>query len=605
MTDLEHSTLLDRETTLARYGLAELTRATSGSRTVRVAVLDGPVDLSHPAFADIALAGAGSSPQCKAPGSVGCEHGTAVLGVLAAARGSRVPGLCPGCTFLIAPFFGEAERSGPVPIAELAHAVRRAVTAGADILNLSVGMSDRARRLEGLGALHDAYDFARQCGTLIVAAAGNFGHVGHTPLIDHPWVIPVAAAGPSGGLHARSNAGQRVGRQGLLAPGSTLSTSSGARYAPFSGTSAAAPFVAGAAALLLSLFPGAPRPLIRFALLRSTHGRRSIIPPPLDGAAALQFLRKQTLEASSRRRFSHMTEASTAENLTAPAQDLATVIVPGDIGIVPAGGGTTCGCNAAAATPVKEEPPTYVYALGTIRAEWSSQSAKKEYAQVAADQRVTGSESQVLYEVLRANHYLAREACWIFSVEKQDIYQLVVRESDIDALIAAIEPRGREDDQDMIVGTRGPVRTCGAFTLPLVLADRVVTFNRSELFQLLKVPEGMEPTQFQRLAEDLFGHVRQFIDNVGVTDRDRAYNYLLTRYPQVYGLVAEKQQQGMRFDGLETQPSRLSESGGRLVNVVFKFSDRSTEAPEKYYVRVDVSGKYPFLASRLAPFYDR
>jgi hypothetical protein len=602
MPDLQPAPPADTPALLDKFGLSELMQESSGSSSVCIAVIDGPVDLQHPAFVNIDVHRSSSAHTCGRPQSKGCQHGTAVLGVLAAARGSGAPALCPGCSFMIQPVFGEAERSGPIAIETLASAVRSAVLAGADVVNLSLGLSNRARRLEGLEGLYAAYDLARQHGTLVVVAAGNFGHIGYTPLIDHPWVIPVAAATSEGRLHAASNAGQRVGRQGLLGPAATLSAAAGGAYAPFTGTSAAAPFVSGAAALLLSLHPRAPKALVRFALLGASHGRRSVIPPVLNAAAALRLLRKQTLETSNPRRVIHMSEVISTDKPAASASDLTSIVLSDNSSVVMSGG---CGCNGGAEAAAKEEPPVYVYALGTVRAEWSSQSAQKEYDQVAADMRPPGGESRVLYEVLRKNHYLAREVCWIFAIEKQDVYRIVVRDSDLDSLIAAIEPHERDDDQELLVGTRGPVRTCGKFTLPMVLADRVVPFERHALFQQLEVPTGADAPQFRAQADELFTQVQQLVDNTGESDRDRAYNYLLTRYPQVYALTAQKQNQGMRFDGLEIHHSRLSDSGGKLVNVVLKFSDRRTEAPEKYYVRVDVSGKYPFLSSRLAPFYDR
>ncbi len=58
-----------------------------------------------------------------------------------------------------------------------------------------------------------------------------------------------------------------------------------------SGTSAATPFVTGAAALLWSQWPDAPPTLIRTALLQPCTPRgRSIIPPLLNAWAAYEYL---------------------------------------------------------------------------------------------------------------------------------------------------------------------------------------------------------------------------------------------------------------------------------------------------------------------------
>ena len=57
-----------------------------------------------------------------------------------------------------------------------------------------------------------------------------------------------------------------------------------------SGTSAAAPFVTGAIALLWSLYPQASAAEIRQAILRPDIPRRSITPPLLNAEASWRLL---------------------------------------------------------------------------------------------------------------------------------------------------------------------------------------------------------------------------------------------------------------------------------------------------------------------------
>jgi subtilisin family serine protease len=83
----------------------------------------------------------------------------------------------------------------------------------------------------------------------------------------------------------KSNVGLSIGRHGLGGPGDGV-TSLAPNRKPVvkGGTSAAAPFVSGAAALLWSLFPGASAIDVRWALTRSGNGARSSIVPPLLNA---------------------------------------------------------------------------------------------------------------------------------------------------------------------------------------------------------------------------------------------------------------------------------------------------------------------------------
>jgi len=39
--------------------------------------------------------------------------------------------------------------------------------------------------------------------------------------------------------------------------------------------------------------------------------------------------------------------------------------------------------------------------------------------------------------------------------------------------------------------------------------------------------------------------------------------------------------------------------------VIFSYTNRNTDVVEKFSVRVDVTDEFPFLARRLAPYYDR
>jgi subtilisin family serine protease len=288
---------------LSVAGLRGLMAATEGSPAVAVGMIDGPVDLSHPDLQGTPAEGVGTGQAaCREAASEACHHGTFVAGILSARRGGPAPAICPGCTLLVRSIFCEAPLVSACPAvtpAELARAVAESVDAGARILNLSVGLSTT-----GLGSspeLRDAFDYAVQRGALIVAAAGNHGTVGPVPLLQHPAVLPVAACDLNGRLAGGSNVGVAVGRQGLLAPGSgVLSTAAGGGYTSMSGTSVAAPFVSGAAALLWSLHPGADAAQVRAALLRPGVRRTTVVPPLMNASesrAALAAAQTSTRRA--------------------------------------------------------------------------------------------------------------------------------------------------------------------------------------------------------------------------------------------------------------------------------------------------------------------
>jgi hypothetical protein len=43
----------------------------------------------------------------------------------------------------------------------------------------------------------------------------------------------------------------------------------------------------------------------------------------------------------------------------------------------------------------------------------------------------------------------------------------------------------------------------------------------------------------------------------------------------------------------------------KLVEVIFSYTNRNTDVTEKFFVRVDVTEEFPFLATKMSPYYDR
>jgi hypothetical protein len=56
------------------------------------------------------------------------------------------------------------------------------------------------------------------------------------------------------------------------------------------------------------------------------------------------------------------------------------------------------------------------------------------------------------------------------------------------------------------------------------------------------------------------------------------------------------------LSGVDVQPSPLS--GTRNVaDVIFTYTNRNTDVDEQYLVRVDVTDEFPFLVTKLSPYY--
>src|SRR5687767_12474855 len=118
-------------------GLADLWALTRGASDVRIAILDGPVDLSHSCFQG---AGYLASSQFLHPTTHSHrDHGTHVASIIIGQPGSLVEGIAPHCTAILLPIFGEGQDGTLVPCsqADLARAIWQALDAKADVINIS------------------------------------------------------------------------------------------------------------------------------------------------------------------------------------------------------------------------------------------------------------------------------------------------------------------------------------------------------------------------------------------------------------------------------------------------------------------------------------
>jgi subtilisin family serine protease len=276
-------------TALGLVGLAALMQRTCGRPDLTIGLVDGPI-AQHPDLpaGRRRVIPAEGEAACTRAGSAACRHGTFVAGILFARRGSAAPAICPGCTLLSRPIFAERAAPGGMPSAtpgELARAILDCLEAGARVLNISAAIDRSGPASEP--ALDHALGRAAAHGAIVIVAAGNQGTLGSTALTRHPWVVPVVACDRRGRPTRHSNLGGSIGRRGLAAPGeeiTSLGAASGSQT--LSGTSAAAPFVTGAVALLWSEFPAASAADVRLALTQPGAPRRSTVVPPLLDAWA-------------------------------------------------------------------------------------------------------------------------------------------------------------------------------------------------------------------------------------------------------------------------------------------------------------------------------
>jgi hypothetical protein len=93
-------------------------------------------------------------------------------------------------------------------------------------------------------------------------------------------------------------------------------------------------------------------------------------------------------------------------------------------------------------------------------------------------------------------------------------------------------------------------------------------------------------------------------DNAGSTDEHRALNYLAVRYPRIYEMTADAFDRDCSLTAVDAQSSRLS-GVRKIVSVIFSYTNRNTDVVEKFFTRVDVTEEFPFLVTKMSPYFDR
>jgi thermitase len=222
-------------------------RVTRGTAEVVVAVLDTGVDAKHPDLQGALVEGWDAVNEDADPND-DHGHGTLVAGVVAARSNNGIGGVgaCSRCSVMPVKVIGPDGRGSAADIAE---GIVWAADHGARLINLSFVMSGRD---EGIAS---ALGYARSKGVLIVAAAGNSGSADVTFPAGEPGVVSVTGTDAADGRYAWANYGSWVM---LAAPGCSPSTKAGGGYADFCGTSSAAAFASGVAALARSASLSAP-----------------------------------------------------------------------------------------------------------------------------------------------------------------------------------------------------------------------------------------------------------------------------------------------------------------------------------------------------------
>jgi type VII secretion-associated serine protease mycosin len=264
---------------------------------VLVAVVDSGVDADHPQLAGKVLPGSDFFLVGDYPGNFDCvSHGTAVASIIAAspAAGVGFRGIAPDARILPVRITDRELNDGgdPTPIdpAAIADGIRYAADQDAKVINVS---------LSGYGdytVIREAIAYAQSRDALLVAAVGNRQQDGADGAPSFPagydGVLGVGSVDIAGARSGNSQIGPYVD---LVAPGDgVLAATRAGGHDYQKGTSFAAPFVAGTAALVRAAWPELTAPQVAQRLTATAAPARGGKDSPEYGAGVVDPYRAVT-----------------------------------------------------------------------------------------------------------------------------------------------------------------------------------------------------------------------------------------------------------------------------------------------------------------------
>lgn len=211
---------------------------------IRVGIIDTGISNTHPDILANVKGGVNTiNPRKNWNDDNG--HGSHVAGIAAAVDNDiGVIGVGPAIDLYAIKVLG---KNGSGFLSDVIEGIQWAIANGMQVINVSLGTS------ADIQSFHDAVIAAKNAGLVTVAAAGNSGGSVIFPAA-YPEAIAVSATDQNNVIASWSSRGPEVD---LAAPGvSIYSTYKGTGYATLSGTSMAAPHVAGSVALVLNTLVG-------------------------------------------------------------------------------------------------------------------------------------------------------------------------------------------------------------------------------------------------------------------------------------------------------------------------------------------------------------
>ncbi len=635
----------------AMAGLKELWAETLGDPRICIAILDGPVDKSHPSLSVANLCQLETLVSAVADRGPASQHGTHVASVIFGHHDGQVKGIAPSCRGLIVPVF-EDGANGSIALCsqlDLARAITQAAEEGAHIINISGGEFSPSGSAYPI--LADAVRNCAERGVLIVAATGNEGcNCLHIPGAL-PSVLVVGAMNSRGEPMDFSNWGDKYQTQGILSPGENiLGANPGGGTVTNSGTSYATPIVSGVAALLLSVQVKhglKPDPQsVRAAILSTTVGcddqtvpdcRRLLAGRFNIEGATYQITRgeggvkimsdsmkiqenagayvtgglRQSPTASTVA--SQENKKSVSQGLVNPSQETPS--------------GCSCGCSNPSECSCECGKPQLVFAIGTLGFDFGTEARRDSIMQHMKPDANNPYDPNQLLTYLKDNPSGAAAIIWTLSLDATPIYAIQPQGAFASNVYQKLreflceQQTGRkfdletgeckESNDNQTAGKvervsipgyiSGKVRLFTGHVVPVIQQPELrgmYSWNTEDLIK--KVLESISPPPEDE--EGIKKAIREFLQrvyydfrNLGIRPQDRAINYSATNILPAGEAIKNAIEEQLRLDTIEVVRSPVCRPDSDCWDVKLLFFDPENDnRPRKVYLfTIDVSDVVP------------
>ncbi|NJO63730.1 MAG: PatA/PatG family cyanobactin maturation protease [Richelia sp. RM2_1_2] len=627
-------------------GLKSLWDESLGTPGICIAILDGPVDQSHPCFDGANLTRLQTLVSGVADRGSVSQHGTHVASIIFGQHDSPVRGIAPNCRGLIVPVFSDG-RDGLAPCSQidLARAITQAVEGGANVINISGGQLAASAESDKL--LANAVRLCQENNVLIVAAAGNDGcDCLHVPAALES-VLAVGAMDVQGNPIGFSNWGQAYQNQGVLAIGENiLGAVPGGGTAAKTGTSFATPIISSIVALLLSIQlqrgkkpdPHGIRDVILQSVLpcnqsKGLDSRRCLV-GTLNISGAYALITKGEIKQMSNRNLQELaiqpSEANNTNILLRPSETIdlnleQPVSQSSEIGVQAAEAKTST--SVLTAMSIEENPMMLtpsnqtntsvtpsecascggggqiplVYALGELGYDFGTQARQDSFTQIMP----AGME---LLDYLEQNPFEAQSLTWTLNLDATPIY--AIRPSGSYANVTYERLRSFLSDENIervsIPGyVAGNVKLLSGQTVPTIIPEvrGMYGWSVAALIENLRQAYPAGPSE-----EDYGNKIREYLEriyyefrNLGITPQERALNFSATNAFQIADVMSTGTAADIGLDTITVEKSPICRPDSDCYDVKLQFFNLqdSRRAGKVYRFTVDVSDAIPVSIGRV------